>query len=128
MKVSDAFPSNYIAASDLDGNNVTVTMKSVELEKVGDDNKPVVYFKGKAKGLILNKTNAKNIATVYGDDMDDWEGQEIVLFPAMVDFQGKTVEAIRVRAPQPKDRKASNIGTAPQRMASEPMPSDDIPF
>lgn len=126
MKVSDAYPSNYIAATDLDGNNVTVTMKNVDFEKVGEEQKPVLYFKGKTKGLILNKTNAKNIATVYGDDMDDWTGQDIVLFPAMVDFQGKTVEAIRIRAPQPKDRKKDSISTAPQREAADL--NDDIPF
>ena len=104
MKISSAFPSNYLKASDLQDRNVMVKMDRVSLEKIGDDEKPVLYFVGKEKGMVLNKTNATNIAVVYGDDTTDWRDQELVLFPAMVDFQGKTVEAIRVRAPQPKDR------------------------
>jgi hypothetical protein len=107
MKISDAYPSNYLKASDLQGRNVLIKMDRVEVEKIGDDEKPVLYFVGKPKGIVLNKTNAANIATFCGDDTDDWRDQEIVLFAAMVDFQGKTVEAIRVRMPQPKDRKSA---------------------
>lgn len=126
MKISSAFPSNYLKASDLQDRNVMVKMDRVEVEKIGDDEKPVLYFVGKDKGMVLNKTNASNIAHVYGDDTDDWRDQELVLFSAMVDFQGKSVEAIRVRAPQPKDR--------PRRqdpISSGPQPkdlNDDIPF
>jgi hypothetical protein len=39
----------------------------------------VVYFQGKQKGLVTNKTNANNIAALYGDDTDDWIGQKIML-------------------------------------------------
>lgn len=118
MRVSDAFPSNYIKAADLQDRNVLVVMRCVEMEKLGDDEKPVLYFQGKEKGLCLNKTNANNIATVYGDDTEDWTGKEIVLFPAMVDFQGRTVAAVRVRAPQAKDRKNGN--GAPRQAAPAP--------
>lgn len=123
MRVSEAFPSDFLKAADLQGNNAKVVMSHVEMKEIGDDRKPVLYFKGKEKGLVLNKTNANNIATVYGDDMDDWTGNEIVLFPAMVDFQGKTVEAVRVRAPTAKDRQ----GSAPVKPATNDL-SDDIPF
>lgn len=104
MKISAAFPSDYLKAADLQDRNVLIKMDRVEMQKIGDDSKPVLYFMGKDKGLVLNKTNATNISVVYGDDTSDWHGQEIVLFPAMVDYQGKSVEAIRIRAPQPKDR------------------------
>lgn len=125
MRVSDAFPSKYIAATDLDGKNLRVVISSVEIEKLGDDAKPIVYFQHQKKGMVLNKTNARKIADTYGDDMDDWIGRELILFPAMVDFKGDTVEAIRVRAPQAKDRTPTGdrITTAPQRMqANEPPP------
>jgi hypothetical protein len=42
----------------------------------------------------LNKTSAKTLASAFGDDTEDWRGREIVLFEAMVDFQGKTVATI----------------------------------
>ena len=98
MRVSDAFPSNYLKASDLQGNNVVATISHVVMEDVGDDHKPIVYFQGKKKGLVLNKTNANNIVVLHGDEMDAWVGKQITLFPAMVDYQGRTVEAIRVKA------------------------------
>ena len=103
MKVSDAFPSKWLAAADLDNQNLRVTITRVGIEEIGDDTKPVVYFKGLKKGLACNKTNAKAIAAVYGDEMDEWAGSELILFPVLTDYQGKQVDAIRVRAPQPKD-------------------------
>lgn len=125
MRISNAFPSEYLKASDLDGRSVKVLMDRVEMKDIGGDHKPILFFQGKDKGMVLNKTNANNIALAYGDDTDDWAGREIVLFEAMVDFQGKTVPAIRVRAPTAKDR-------APQRPAPQPtqhdIPNDDIPF
>lgn len=130
MKISSAFPSNYLKATDLQDRNVMVKMDRVSLEKIGEDEKPVLYFVGKEKGMVLNKTNAQNIAIVYGDDTNDWRDQELVLFPAMVDFQGKTVEAIRVRAPQPKDRqqrRVDPISSGPEPRSVNAL-DDSIPF
>jgi hypothetical protein len=106
MKVSDAFPSKWLKAPDLENKNMIVKMSRIEMETINEneEDKPVLYFEGIKKGLVLNKTNSTKIAGAYGVEMDDWKGQEIVLFPAMVDFKGDTVEAIRVRSPQPKDR------------------------
>ncbi len=122
MRISSAFPSEFLKAADLDGRNVKVIMDRVEMRDIGGDHKPILFFQGKEKGMVLNKTNANNIAGVYGDDTDNWSGKELVLFEAMVDFQGKTVAAIRVRKPQAKDKlrvAASNVATGPD---------DDIPF
>src|SRR5271166_5422160 len=104
MKISNAFPSKYLKASDLQDRHVAVTMSQVALEDVGDsERKPVLHFNGKNKGLVLNKTNSRVIAGIYGDDTDQWDGKPLVLFPAMVDFRGDQVEAIRVRAPRQKE-------------------------
>ncbi len=66
--------------------------------------KPVLYFDGGQKGLVLNKTNATAIAEDYGDNTEAWPGRDIVLFIQKVTFQGKLMPAIRVRVqatPQP---------------------------
>lgn len=110
MRISDAYPSNYIKASDLRDKNVLVAIERIEMEDIGDDHKPVIYFLGHSKGLCLNKTNANNIATAYGDDTDDWLGKEIILYPTMVDFQGRSVAAIRVRAPNARDKANGSNG------------------
>ena len=138
MRVSEAFPSDYLKAADLRDRTIMVVIDRVEMKDIGDDHKPVVYFQGKERGLVLNKTNANNIALAHGDDMDDWVGKEIVLFPAMVDFQGKTVQAIRVRAPRASDRPkpalkvASGGGSSASVQAPETPPrdtmDDEIPF
>ena len=48
-----------------------------------------MYFEGKPKGLVLNKTNANTISDAYGDETEHWEGKEIVLYEAEVEqYQG----------------------------------------
>lgn len=139
MRISEAFPSKYVSAADLKGESKIVTMTVVEMEKIGDDTKPVLYFRGTDKGLALNKTNASKIAEIYGDDTSDWRDQQIVLFPTMTDYQGKSVEAVRVRQIMPKDRprREDPISSGPQGNAyadasgagpRSGMPSDEIPF
>ena len=118
MKITDEFPSKYLRADDLGGREVKVIMANVEREKLGTDMKPVLYFKGKEKGVVLNKTNANTISDAYGDETEDWFGQEIILFSVMADFQGKVGPAIRCRAPTAKDRK-------PRREAADANGHDD---
>ena len=104
MKVSQAFPSDYLKAADLRGRDITVVMGSVKMETVGKDKEllPVLYFQGKDKGLVLNKTNGRKIAEAFGDEMDSWAGGEIILYEAQVEFQGNVGPAIRVRLAPPK--------------------------
>lgn len=134
MNIDGAFPSNYIKASDLQGKATTVTMERVEIEEIksrnGNDTKPVLYFLGKEKGLVLNKTNSRAISALYGNETDDWQGQAIELFSAMVDFAGDQVEAIRVRAPRRPPAKPPARPAAPPPQPSEPPPLEDdsIPF
>lgn len=111
MLISQAFPSEFLKAGDLQDREVRVVMDHVELKDVGDETKPVLFFQGKEKGLVLNKTNSNNIAMIYGDDTDDWAGRELILYPTMVDYQGRSVPAIRVKVPRPM---------APQREAVVP--------
>jgi hypothetical protein len=127
MKISNAFPSKYLKASDLQDRNVAVAMSHVALEDVGDsERKPVLYFQDKNKGLVLNKTNSRLIAGIYGDDTENWDGKSLVLFPAMVDFRGDQVEAIRVRAPRQKDTPKQPLGE--ERENAQAALDDEIPF
>lgn len=124
MRISNAFPSDYLKAADLDGRQVKVVMSHVEMRDIGGDHKPILFFQGKEKGMVLNKTNANNITGMYGDDTESWAGREIVLFEAAVDFQGKTVPAIRVKAP------ARNGKPPVQHTEINPPPHTeaDVPF
>ena len=128
MNINEAFPSKYLKASDLQGHNISVTIGNVVTEDIGKgEEKLIIYFQGKQKGIVLNKTNANNIAAVYGPETEDWVGQPIVIFEAMVDFQGKTVPALRVRAPQPKDRPRTAEAAPHHRTLPADTMADEMP-
>jgi hypothetical protein len=108
----------------------------VEFEPVGQkrEMKPVLYFTGKDKGMVLNKTNAKNIANLIGSfETDEWIGFRIRLYATNVEFQGETVESIRVKSAPSMN---GNGASRPQTVApppepeyrSEPLDDSDIPF
>lgn len=126
--INDAFPSNYLKASDLKGHEPVVTIERVEFEAVGRERemKPVVYFAGKDKGMVLNKTNANKIASLCGSfETEEWIDFRIKLFATHVEFGGEQVEAIRIKAAPPQ-------GAAPRRTPLVPDPveitEDEIPF
>lgn len=120
MKLNQAFPSNYLKADDLQGRETTVTIRECKMEKMGDEDKLCIRFQGKDKGMICNKTNANRIAHYYGDDTDNWIGKQVILGVELVDYQGKTTEAIRVKGAVKAD------ATAPAK-ADAPF-DDEIPF
>lgn len=117
MNIESAFPSNYLKASDLHGQDLNVTIKSVVIDDVGTDNKPepkpIVMFHEVEKGLVLNVTNKNVIVGLLGPETDRWSGQKITLFPTQVDFRGDQVEAIRVRLRQPQGGKAPTAAPLP---------------
>jgi len=99
--INEFFPSKYLKASDLNGKEPVVTIKKVVREEVGQkrDMKPIVYFEKVGRGLVLNKTNANKIIQIAGSGVtEDWKGVQIVLFSTEVEFQGDTVDAIRIKA------------------------------
>lgn len=137
MRISSAFPSDYLKAADLQGRQVSVKIDRVEIKEIGGEPKPILFFVGKDKGMVLNKTNAGNIAQAYGDDTDDWQDADIILFEAMVDFQGKTVPAIRIRVPPRKagatrrpDESSPHYNPNPDNRGTSTAAQidDDIPF
>lgn len=130
MNIEEAFPSKYLKAADLKGNKITVKMDRVEAETVGDDSKVILYFQGKDKGLVLNVTNKNMIVDLYGPETDDWIGQPIVLYEAMVQYQSKMVPAIRVSGPpRAMMRPAAAVNRAPSDPRSDAdMADQDVPF
>jgi hypothetical protein len=120
MLISDQFPSKYLKSDDLQGKQIKLIMGHVDREKIGEDSRPVLYFKGIEKGLVLNKTNSYKIKETYGDDTEEWTGQPIVLFSIMTDFKGETVQGIRVRAPTAKEMQPAAPATVPPRNVFPP--------
>lgn len=132
MNIDSAFPSNFLKAADLQGHTAKVTMDRVQMEDIGSDHKPVLYFRGKEKGLVLNKTNSTNIASQYGYETDGWVGKDVWLYETMVDFQGRSVPAIRVRtSPPPGTRNDERAPSPPQNQQQQEYDNgfdDEVPF
>jgi hypothetical protein len=144
MKSSDVFPSSYLKAADIKGQEPIVTIASVVMEELQDGKKPVAHFVGKEKGLVLNRTNWGMLEHLYGDESDDWAGCKIQLFTAMTtDQHGKPVLGLRVKAPptqnggSPPQEKPPHQHTSHQvgratisttRAIGDELPSDEIPF
>lgn len=104
MKVNDMFPSKYMKGDDLGGKPWSFKISRVVLEEMHDKQtkskvkKPVVYFYGPKKGLILNRTIAEQIAKATGqDDTDNWPGHLVTIHPATVFAFGNNHLVIRVR-------------------------------
>ena len=103
--------SNYLNVSQLLGSELDVEIDHVEVEVMGQDRekKLVLYFKNRTKGLPLNVTNYKTLASARGPETDDWIGIKVTLFQTKVEFDGKEVDAVRMRVDQsqhlPHDRR-----------------------
>lgn len=126
MNVNLIYPSKYLKAADLGERQVTVTIKSAAMEDLGygaeKERKLVIYFERATKGLILNRTNAMIIASMYTPETDNWVGNAIILYSARVKAFGAWHDAVRVKEQIPP----RNVGAArvPDAMLEQP-PIDD---
>lgn len=109
MDIGSVFSGDSLKAADLQGTEPVVVIATVTMKKFDNGNKLVLTFQGKKKTLVVNKTNANRIAYAHGPNTDNWIGKEIQLYTDLVDFQGNTVQAIRVRPP-PKRAAAQQNG------------------
>lgn len=102
MNINEAFPSKYLKASDIPEEGRVCVISRVDEEEVGRDKevRPILYFEGVEKGVVLNKTNATNISKLYGFETDDWVGKKVMIGTAWVDFNGQSTEGIRIYPPK----------------------------
>ena len=96
------------------------TKRSQDKEK-----KPLAKFKGKSKRLILNKTNCRAIAALYGDDSRAWPENQIMLFPTMTQVGDEPKPCIRIKAP--KDYVKPEPSDEEVKLPKDDM-DDEIPF
>jgi hypothetical protein len=102
MKLNELFPSTYLKKDDIP-RPMVVTIDCVVIEMVGADEdkeqKPIINFRNCEKAMVLNKTNATELASMFGDDTDKWAGKTIELYADhSIMFAGKRVGGIRIRA------------------------------
>lgn len=103
----------FIGAYSLpEGQDLTVVIDCVQLQEItGAGGKKedctVAHLQGE-KPMILNVTNSKSIAKLYGPFIEDWAGKRITLFASTTRLAGETVECLRIR-PKVAERVAKPI-------------------
>ncbi len=105
MKVGDVYVSEgkSLKAADLQGKARKLQVESYDTVEFDGAQKIVLSFAGAKKGLVLNVTNANRIAVNLGsDDLDDWIGKGITIYPTVTEFGGKQVDCIRVKEEMPE--------------------------
>jgi hypothetical protein len=101
---------DYIGAYALQPDeDLVVTIDYVQREQVtGTGGKKeectVAHLVGQ-KPLILNVTNSKSIAKLYGSYIEDWSGKQITLYASMTKLAGDMVECLRIRPSVPTKRR-----------------------
>ena len=107
MRADQAFPSKYLKSSDVKERPHTAVISHIEQEKVGKgqdaEEKYVLHFEDedRNKPMVLNRTNWETLEDAFGDS-DDWPGHKVKIRTARTQFQGKSVDGIRLEAIVPK--------------------------
>ncbi len=105
MKISELIVSKYLKKEDFKEPTALtvlyVTKEDVARPGATPEKKAVMFFRGEAKGMVLNPTNLKRAARIFGsDEVDDWIGKKIVVFHDKdVEYAGDIIGGLRLRAP-----------------------------
>jgi hypothetical protein len=127
MDMSTQFPSPWFAASDFDAVGKEMTIGNVMLQQVFAEFKPVVFFNGQEKAMVLNPTNNKILMGFFGKDSKDWTGKRIVLFSFTAMFQGQPQLRLGVRLPDGHAQPAAPAQVTNYAALKDEM-NDDIPI
>jgi hypothetical protein len=128
--INDVFVGKFLKAHELYGKRPTVTIDRVVFEPVGRarEMKAVVYFRGKDKGLILNRTNAKSVVALAGSPLtEDWPGIALTLYATSATFGEEAYDVIRIQAPT-NGRPAPRIVPPPIDELDIDLQDAEIPF
>ncbi len=124
VNIHKLFPSRWLTAADLDSRDWKMTVIGLKIENIGqppkNEDKPILYFKGTEKAMVLNKTNGMLISSQHGPETDNWMGKVITLYPTRVKAFGGLHDCIRVRD-------GNYISSAPDPVveADDDMPPDE---
>lgn len=155
------FKGDYINAAELGKVAPTVkiaAIKLVEIPVIGKDGdvdegktkaKGVLFFEGKTRGMVMNRTNAQAIAAMFGVETDGWMGKRITIHAVPVKVGKATEPGIRVKGspdiagpvtfdlklPRKRPQKVTlqktetkpGAAPAPQPEPEPEAPPDDVP-
>lgn len=117
VSVDEMFPSEHIKCADLRGEPRTFTIDKVLKQEVVDlksqdqdggkqkmKARGVVRFKETDQTLVMNRTNATLLMTMFGNNPQLWAGKRVTLNPETTQFGRDTVPCIRIGGSPDIDR------------------------
>ena len=112
--INDLYPSKFLKAYDLKGSTPTVTIARVTVEQVRSktkvDTKIALFFVGKTKGLLLNKTMALSVQSIAKSAQTEaWTGVALTLYATTATFGQDVHDVIRIKAPEQKGIPSTHI-------------------
>jgi hypothetical protein len=108
FKFSEAYPSPYLRAPDLMGEERTLTItgwRYTGKDDKGEDGRQmrgtVLTFEETEKVLVANVTNFRAIQLLHGIDPNDWTGRRVTFFPTTTRLGNDPHKpCIRVKIPE----------------------------
>jgi hypothetical protein len=114
-----------LKAHDLGGKSFTLTIRAATLEDVGHgaekESKLCIAFEKATKMMLLNRTNAMIIASLYGPETSEWIGKAVTIHAARVKAFGAWHDALRIKEQIP----ARNVGAEKMTEAMQEQPPID---
>jgi hypothetical protein len=130
LSFDDLYPSRFLRASDLRGQEVTKTIKRVQIEELGEGSqakaKCVITFSDAKKQWVVPRTCGEALKAMFGSkDVDQtWVGRRVTLFAKTVDSFGGEVEAVRVKgSPDIKQRIQASIQRGQKTIRVDVVPT-----
>lgn len=99
---ADYLGGKYLKKEDIAG-ETPVTIVEVRPETLPGEGrqKLVAYFQGKERGLVLNSTNTRRLATFFESmNTAHWRGPVVLYVDDNVEFSGSRVGGLRVKPAQ----------------------------
>jgi hypothetical protein len=129
IKISEYFPSRFLSGDEIKNRIVPVVISKVVEEMVPEKKgstkeEPtlVVYFEGKDRGVSLNKTRAKEIRKITGeDDVATWPGKQVALYTQPEKAFGEIWNVIHFKSPG-----AAPAPAIPPEDSNEEMSDEEI--
>jgi len=96
-----AYGGRFLRAEVMAGKTATVVIEAVEdVQFDGQGIKPVLHFKNKKRGLVVNNSNFDILAAALGSRTEDWPGATVNLRGIKVPFKGKPTDSIVIEVLQ----------------------------
>jgi hypothetical protein len=126
MNTNEILAGTWLAKDDVDRRGVLVHVARVSVEEVGQDKqvKWALHFDESLKPMLLNKSNIRVLAALYGPETKEWTGKEIIVYnDPTISYAGQITGGLRLRMPEQAPARA-----IPARPAPSDAVDSDSPF